>query len=73
MSTSSTPDLESLRSELTAADFDAERHASAILQRSGEDVQAYLRRLTTAEEELDRRLQEQVRVVFVIRELYLPY
>ncbi len=52
-------DLHSLRCQLTSPDFDIERHASALIQ-SGQDVSRYLEALASAEEELDRNIQEQV-------------
>ncbi len=59
-STASTAsDLASLSAELTAPDFDVERHASGLIQ-SGADIPKYLDGLARAEAELDRRIQEQV-------------
>ncbi len=52
-------DLAEVEKTLTAPDFDVERHASKVIE-SDADVAAYVARLCAAEDELDRRIQDQV-------------
>ena len=53
-------DLSDLHRTLTAPDFDVEKHASQLIQ-SGRDLGQYLQELEEAEQQVDQRLQDQVR------------